>query len=130
MNQECIPVECVPSAAVAISGGGVCLGGVCLEGVCPGGCLPGNISPGGSLPRGYLPGVSDQGKCVFPGVSAQGSLPGWGVCHPPVNRITDACENITFPDGKNNNLQFLFKIKHNTYNFRIFGTVLCININW
>ena len=56
---------------------GACLpGGVCLEGV-------------------YLGGV-----CL--GVSAVVSAQG-GVCHtappPPVNRITDACENIT-ADGK------------------------------
>ena len=50
---------------------------VCLEGVCPWGCLPGGVCPGG----------------VCPG----GCLPRGGVHLPPVNRITDRCKNITFP---------------------------------
>ena len=89
-----IPVGCVPSAAVAVcsGGGGVCLGGF----VCPGGA---------SAHGGYLPG----GGCVCPGrkvMFSQASVILFtGVCvpggmsgrHPPVNRITDACENITLP---------------------------------
>ena len=52
----------------------------------PVGCVPsaavaspgeGGICPGGCLPR----------SCVCPG----------GVHHPPVNRISDRCKNITFP---------------------------------
>ena len=44
------------------------------EGVCLGGCLPGRC-----LPRGWV--VSAKGACT----------------PPPVNRITDRCKNITFP---------------------------------
>ena len=84
-KQECIPVGCLPSAAVAVLGGclprsvclrlsaqrGVCPGGACLGGVCPGSCMP----RAGRLPKG---------------VSALGCTP------PPMDRMTDACENITF----------------------------------
>ena len=46
-------------------------------------------------------GVSAQGVVSAWGVSAEegGNVcPGRGVCHtPPVNSITDACENITLP---------------------------------
>ena len=57
----------------------VCLGDdrpgvVCPGGVCPGLCLPGDVYPGG---------VSARGICV------------WQT--PPVDRMTDACENITLP---------------------------------
>ena len=50
----------------------------------------------GCLPRGA---VSAHGRGVCPGaVSAQGGVSAWG-CPPdsPVDRMTDACENITFP---------------------------------
>ena len=91
-EQECIPVGCVPSAAVVVCPRvgvstqrrewvGGCLPGVCPAGVCPGGCLPG----GQCLLGGA---VSTQGWGVWPG----------GVCQtPPVNRMTDACKNITLP---------------------------------
>ena len=70
----------------------------------PGGCLP-----GGCLPRWVSAhGVFAQGvSCLPRGVSAQGCLTGggglprgyfpsacWDTC-PPVNRMTDACENKT-----------------------------------
>ena len=82
-KQECIPVGCVPSAAVAICWGG--------------GCLPGGVSAQrGCLPRGGVcPGV-----CLPGGVSAQGAGVSAGVCladTPPVDRMTDPCENITLP---------------------------------
>ena len=70
--QECIPVGCVPSAAVA-----VCWGGVSARGCLPGGCLPGGVCLEGVCPGG-LP------KCML------------GYTPPPVNRMTDVCENITF----------------------------------
>ena len=44
------------------------------EGVCPGRCLPRRMSAQGVSARGCLPHP-----------------------HPPVDRMTDACENITFP---------------------------------
>ena len=72
-----------------------------------GGCLPRGVSaPGGVCSQGgLLPG----GVCSWGGVSAWGvSAPGGsalgGVCsrggvrYPPVNRITDACKNITLPN--------------------------------
>ena len=67
LEQECIPVGYVPSAAVAVWGGRLPKVGVCLRVICLG------------------------------GVSAEGGLwlgLGGGVYRPPVDRITDACENI------------------------------------
>ena len=68
-RQECIPVGCVPSAAVAAGAGGM---------------YPSMHWAVGCLPRG----VSAQGRfcpdaCWY--------------THPLVNRITDRCKNITFP---------------------------------
>ena len=79
MQQGYIPVGCVPSAAVAAGGrGGVSQHALSMVCVCVSQHAPGR-------------GVSDQG-CV----SAWGGVCPGGVCHtPPVNRITDACENIT-----------------------------------
>ena len=69
---------------------GHCREGGLPGGVCPGVCLPGRCLPGGYLPGRCLPrGVSARGVGVYPSMH-------WGR-HPPVNRITDACENITFP---------------------------------
>ena len=67
LKQESIPVGCVPSAAVAVKGGDVCPGG----------------PPGGSvcLPKGVYHVTCD--AC-------------WDT-PPSVNRITDRCKNITFP---------------------------------
>ena len=91
-RQECIRVGCVPSAAVAVcwdGGWGVCQGGVC---------------------RGVsVQGVSAQGVSAL-GVSAwRGVYPGmhWGR-HPPVNRMTDRCKSITFPQ-----LRLRTVIRHN-----------------
>ena len=83
------------------SGGGLpARRGVCHgEGMSARGCLPRRVC----LPEG----VSAQGQCVcqggvYPGRCLhRGCLLG-GVCWgctppPPVNRITDRCENITFP---------------------------------
>ena len=82
LQQECIPVECVPSAAVAFSRGRV----VCLGGVCPRGCLP-----RGCLPKGVsASGGACLGECLLREMSAQRG------CTPPMDRMTDACENITF----------------------------------
>ena len=53
--------------------------------------LLGGVWPGGCLPRGV---------CLPMGVSAQGGVCPGGGCLPdthPVNRMTDACENITLP---------------------------------
>ena len=64
------------SSRMAIWGGGLAKGevsaqgGVCLEGVC-------------------LGGVSVQGVSAYGGCLSKVT--------PPVNRITDRCENITFP---------------------------------
>ena len=71
-EQECIPVGCVPSAAVAVCPGW----GVSAQG--------GRVSTqGGCLPRGHLPGLG--GMYISP-------------THPSrTEYLTDACENITFP---------------------------------
>ena len=79
-----------------------------------GGCLNGVSAQGGSVQRGCLPGGLPQGVCAQGGV-CPGGVPGgvsaWGVVypggykHPPVDRMADACENITLrqyvADGKN-----------------------------
>ena len=95
-KQECIPVGCVPSAAVAIGGGSAPVHAEILPGgVCPSACwdtaqgvsapVHAEILPGGSAPvhAGILPRVCVP-QCML----------GYT---PPVKRITDACENITFP---------------------------------
>ena len=40
--------------------------------------------------------VAVRGGGVCPEDVSRGGLP-WGGVHPPVDRMTDACENITFP---------------------------------
>ena len=97
-KQECIPVGCVPSAALAVPGGLPRVGGLPRAGCRPeGGCLPAwrsvSVCQGVCLPRGvHLP----RGVCLPRGDVC---LPRWGVSarHPPVNRITDSCKNITLP---------------------------------
>ena len=78
---------CIPACT---GQGGVCLG-VCL----PRECLPRGVSALGGPAQGVLAlgGVCSGGVCG-------GCLPRRGVCHtphPPVDRMTDACENITLP---------------------------------
>ena len=68
-KQECTPVGWVPSTALPVLGESG-QGGVGLRGVSVWGCLP--------------RGVSTRG--VF----------AWGGVNPPVERMTDACENITW----------------------------------
>ena len=71
----CVPRECIP----ACTGQGVCL---------PGGCLPKGVS---------AQGVSTGGVCLGGGV-CQWCLPQCMLGNtPPMNRITDTCENITLP---------------------------------
>ena len=50
------------------------------------------------IPVGCVPSaaVTVSGVSCLWGVSAWGYLPKWGV-HPLVNRMTDMCKNITFP---------------------------------
>ena len=104
VKQECIPVGCVPSAAVAV-----------CWGVCPGGCLPrgntwgmsaqGVSAWGGVCRAGWLLGdVCWEGGCLLGGVCPGGCLPRGCVSQhapladtPPVERMTDRCKNITFP---------------------------------
>ena len=62
-----------------------------------GGCLPGEVSAQwGCLPRGV--GAVCPGDVCPGGICPGGCLPG-GVSarHPPVDRMTVACENITLP---------------------------------
>ena len=85
-----------------------------LGGCLLGGCLLQGSAPRGVCSRGYLlwegvcsGGVCSQRVCLLGGVSAWGCLLlGGGGCvipacteadTPPVNRITDACKNITLP---------------------------------
>ena len=97
IQQECIPVGCVPAARRPYTG-------VCIpaRGVLP--AWPRGVfslsGPGGQFslpgPGGFsLPG---QGGFSLPGpggfsLPGQGVLPAWR--HPPVNRITHTCKNIT-----------------------------------
>ena len=62
-----------------IFGGGSASG----PGVCIGGPALGGLHPGGSASGGLNPGV----VCIHGGVQTP----------PPVNRMTDRCKNITFP---------------------------------
>ena len=80
---------------------GVCSGGCLLlggGGVCPGGCLlSGDLLLGGLL-LGYLFwGVSTLGGCLLRGgyLLLGGGIPSCTEADPPVDRITDACKNIT-----------------------------------
>ena len=65
-------------------------------GVCPGGVsAPGGVCPGRCLPRGVFAQVVSARRGLPRGVSARGVSAG-GVCQtPPMDRMTDACENIT-----------------------------------
>ena len=111
-KQECIPVGCVPAAHWPYAG-------VCF----PGGGLPGpggSLVPGGSAWSGGVSALSRGVACpvcgggsLVPGGSAwsRGGLPGSGGGSawsggglasqhalrqiPPMDRITDACKNIT-----------------------------------
>ena len=73
----------------AWSGGVPGLGGSLLLGVPgSGGCVPG---PGSACSWG---GACSGGK----GEGGGGSIPACTEADPPVNRVTDACENITLPE--------------------------------
>ena len=66
-------------------------------GVCLGVSAQGGVGPEVSASGVSAQGVSAQGVSAQ-GVSAQGCLPKGGIWQtPPVNRMTDACENITLP---------------------------------
>ena len=84
-----MPRGCLSGGVCMGRGKGVCLGGVCLGGVylgcvCPKGCLPGEggVCLGMSAWGGVCPGG------VFLGESAP---------PPAVDRMTEACEIIAFP---------------------------------
>ena len=100
-EHECIPVGCVPSAAVAVSGGKSTQG-----------CLLGGA-------RGVCSGE----------VSAQRAISCTGGVHPPVDRMTDACEDITF-------LQLLLRkvMKRHLVNPRMLGSNfrqhLLLRVKW
>ena len=83
MTQECIPVECVPSATVAVCWGVSATGGLVSAFRGGGGvCFPGGgglcFREGGCLPGGLYRSMH------------------WGR-HPAVDRMTDRCKTITFP---------------------------------
>ena len=100
---------CVRSWGNVHSGGGACMPRGCVSGVCmPGGvcawvmCMPVCACPGGHA-------------CLWMGVPRRACQR--FVCGtygpprlPPVNRITDVCENITFPQ-----LRLLAVINHKYY---------------
>ena len=106
VSQHALSRWCIP--ACTGRGEGVCPGCVCVcvcvsRGVCasryvcvcPGGCLPRGWEcvHGGVCPRGICPGVcvsrEDVSKMVVRG--------GVSATQPPVNKMTDACESIRFP---------------------------------
>ena len=109
MKQECIPVGCVPAArwpypGVCFPGGGVCLlrgvsapqGGCLVLGGClvPGGVCSRGVSAGGFWSGGSGPRRgSAPGGLLLEGVGA--GIPACTEADPPVDRITDACKNIT-----------------------------------
>ena len=125
VSQDCIPVGCVPPASVdrisqhALRWEALCSRRCLLWGVCSRGCLLwggvciqwGLPNPGESVSRGRVSiqeGSASGGVCSNAGGSASRGVSVIGACwvttdrppwsrHPPVNRITDACENITLP---------------------------------
>ena len=82
-QQECIPVGCVPPAAVAVLGGSP-------PGTPPGPGTPlDQASPDQAPPHTWQP---PRNQATPPGADPPRTR------HPhPVDRITDACENITLP---------------------------------
>ena len=90
---------CLPRRGVCLGGGSVCLGGKCLPGgVCWGGCFPRAVFAGVSAWGVFAGRVLPKGCLLGTGVCPGGCLPRRGCLpHTPVNRITDACENITLP---------------------------------
>ena len=86
--QECIPVGCVPSAAVAV-------GGVYTR-------HPRDQTP---PPSRHLPGSRHNPP---PRSKPPGTKPP-GVGTPPVNRITDTCKNITFPQLRLRAVKIIWK---------------------
>ena len=80
IQQECIPVGCVPSAAVAM-------------------CIPAYTGQGGvsqhALGRGVYPSMHWAGGCLPRRVCVSQHALGK---HPPLNRMTDRCKNITLPE--------------------------------
>ena len=88
IKQECIPVGCVPPTAVVV-------GGVWSPSISPLGVgldlIPINFRLGCG-PGAPPPDQTPHWEQAPPGA---GNPP--GSRHPPVNRMTDACENITLP---------------------------------
>ena len=75
-KQECISVGCIPSAAVAAGGGVGCISACTGQGGCIPACTRWGVSAQGSVCLGGLP------QCML----------GYTL---PVDRMTDACKNIT-----------------------------------
>ena len=73
-------------------------GRVCAQGGCvPRGCLPGGgVCPEGVSAQGGKVMFSQASVILFEG-EGEVSARGMSARHPAVNRITDACENITLP---------------------------------
>ena len=111
--------------------GGVCSGGCLLMGVSANGgvCSKGGVCSGGCLLRGcllwrecLLPGGVCSGGCQLWGMSAPRGVSGIEACTeadtpPPVDRITDACKNITLATTslrpvKIHNLSWVFNPKN------------------
>ena len=69
-------------------------GGLCLGGSLSGGGV--SVLGGGSLSRGLCRGLSVQGWSTSGECLSRGYLSG-RLPPPPVNRMTDTCENITLP---------------------------------
>ena len=112
-RQECIPVGCVPSAAVAVSPA------TPPHHVCPLPlpCMP--LLPCTTPPRHTSPDTHALLPCTPPAMHTPTThalhhawipamhaschacplphTPSHHTCLPPVDRMTDACENITFP---------------------------------
>ena len=121
MKQESIPAGCVPAArwpypVVCFPGGGVCLlrgvsaprgvsgpggclvlGGVWSQGVsAPGGVCSRGVSAGGFWSGGSGPRGSAPGGLLLEGVGA--GIPACTEADPPVDRITDACKTLPWPN--------------------------------
>ena len=84
-QQECIPVGCIPPAAVAIRGGS------------PPGTPLEQIPPRTRHPPFPADQAPPWDQAPPPRADTPTPPPGPGTSPPPVNRITDACKNITLP---------------------------------
>ena len=117
-EQKCIPVGCIPPAAVAVQGG---LPQAPLQDQAP-------LGPG--TPQDRAP-PWDQVPLPGPGTSLGPGTPTLQEQAPPVNRMTNRCKNITFPQtsfaGGKNYLPEVMSYIHGTLHLYLCTIVLQVS---